>query len=58
MIKLEHAIDRCFDKCNLDGPDCDIFKRMYQYKAIRDLPGDEFDAVYDDLAKRLGFMGR
>lgn len=58
MITLEHAIDRCFDKCNLDGPDCDIFKRMYQYKAIRDLPDAEFDAVYDDLAERLGFMRR
>ena len=58
MIKLEHAIDRCFDKCNLDGSDCDIIKRMYQYKAIRDLPDAEFDAVYDDLAERLGFMRR
>lgn len=56
MTTLEKAIERCFDRCNIDGSDCDIIKRMNQYKAIRDLPTDEFDAVYDELAKRLGFM--
>ena len=55
-MTLEKAIERCFDRCNIDGADCDIIKRMYQYKAIRDLSEPEFDAVYNDLAERLGFM--
>lgn len=57
-MKLSKAIDRCFDRCNLDGSDCDIIKHMYRYKAIRELPTKEFDIVYDALARRLGFMGR
>ena len=54
-MKLEKAIDRCFDRCNLEGSDCDVIKIMYQYKAIRDLPEEEFDAVYDMIVKDLGF---
>ena len=55
-MKLETAIERCFDRCNLAGSDCDIIKFMYQYKAIRELPDVEFDKVYDEIAERLGFM--
>lgn len=55
-MKLETAIERCFDRCNLAGMDCDIIKFMYQYKAIRELPDAEFDKVYDEIAERLGFM--
>ena len=54
-MKLETAIERCFDRCNLAGSDCDIIRFMYQYKAIRELPEAEFDKVYDILAERLGF---
>ena len=35
MLKLENAIQRCFDRCNLDlerDEDC-IYKYMYQYKS-------------------------
>ena len=47
MLKLENAIQRCFDRCNLDlerDEDC-IYKYMYQYKAIADLPDAEFEKV-------------
>lgn len=56
-MKLETAIERCFDRCNLDPEDegVDIYKYMYQYKAIRDLPEDQFEAVYNEISKRLGF---
>lgn len=54
-MKLETAIDKCFDRCNLMGEDVDIQKYMYQYKAIRELPDDQFDQVYDEIARRLGF---
>lgn len=54
-MKLEQAIQRCFDRCNLEGENVDIYKYMYQYKAIRELDDDDFEAVYDELAKRLGF---
>ena len=54
-MKLEKAIERCFDKCNLIGSDCDVVAVMYQYKAIRELPQEQFDAIYDELVERLGF---
>lgn len=56
-MKLDKAIERCIDRCNLDpeGEGMDIYKYMYQYKAIRDLPDDEFEAVYDTISKALGF---
>lgn len=57
MMKLETAIRRCIDRCNLDpeGEGMDIYKYMYQYKAIRELPDEEFDKVYDQIAEALGF---
>lgn len=54
-MTLEKAIDRCIDRCNLAGEDVDIQKYMYQYKAIRDLPDEDFDKVYDQIAEALGF---
>lgn len=56
-MKLETAIERCFDRCNLDpdGESMDIYKHMYKYKSIRELPEDQFEAVYDELSRRLGF---
>lgn len=56
-MKLETAIEKCFDHCNLDpaGDGLDIYKYMYQYKAIRELPEEEFEKLYDDLSERLGF---
>lgn len=55
-MKLENAIERCIDRCNLAGENVDIYKFMYQYKAIRELPDDEFDKVYDSISKCLGFQ--
>ena len=56
-MKLQQAIEKCFDRCNLDSNDesMDIYKHMYRYKAIRELPDDEFEKVYDELSDRLGF---
>lgn len=51
----EQAIERAFDRCNLIGEEVDILKIMYQYKAIRELPEEEIDQIYDDIADRLGF---
>ena len=58
MSSLEKAIQKCFDRCNLDsdGESMDIYKHMYRYKAIRELPDEEFDKVYDELSRRLGFI--
>lgn len=55
MMTLDKAIDKCIDMCNLVGEDVDIYKYMYQYKAIRDLAEDEFEKVYDRIAEALGF---
>lgn len=48
-------IQRIFDRCNLEGENCDVIKQMYRYKAIRELPEKEFDELYDYLVERLGF---
>lgn len=55
MMSLEKAIQRAFDRCNLEGEDCEIYNILYQYKAIRELPKEEFEAVYDQIAEDLGF---
>lgn len=54
-MKLSKAIERAFDRCNLAGEECDIYSVIYQYKAIRDLPDEEIEKIYDDIADRLGF---
>lgn len=55
MITLEQAKQRVFDRCNLIGEDAEIYDVMYKYKAIRELPDAEFEAVYDEIAEQLGF---
>lgn len=54
-MKLEKAIERAFNKCNLIGDDCDIYSVLYGYKAIRELPEAEIDSIYDYIVERLGF---
>ena len=55
-LTLQQAIDRAFDRCNLIGEDCEIYEVLYSYKVIRDLPDEEIDKIYDDIAHDLGFM--
>lgn len=52
----QKTIDRIFDLCNLEGEDCEIYNVMYRFKSVRNLPEQEFEELYDDLAFRLGFM--
>lgn len=54
-MKLEKALQRAFDRCNLIGEDCDIYSVLYKYKAIRELSDEEIEKIYDDFAERLGF---
>lgn len=55
MLAKEKAIERAFDRCNLIGEEVDILQVIYQYKALRELPDEEIDQIYDDIADRLGF---
>lgn len=55
MTKLERAIQRAFDKCNLIGETVDIYEVLYSYKAIAQLPDEEIDKIYDTIAEGLGF---
>lgn len=48
-------IERIFHKCNLIGEDCDVIAVMMRYKAVRELPENEFDELYDYIVERLGF---
>lgn len=54
-MKLETAIERAFRRCNLEGVDCDVYKVLYSYKAIRELSDEEVEEIYDNLVERLGF---
>lgn len=56
-MKLETAIQRIIDRITLadDGESTEIYKYMYQYKAIRELPDEQFEAVYDEISKACGF---
>lgn len=57
MISLEKAKQRAFDSCNLEGGESvDIYKYLYRYKAIRDLPDEEIEKIYDEMAAGLGFL--
>ena len=53
--KLETAVNKAFDRANLEGEDSDIYNQMYRYKAIRDLSSVQQELVYDYLSERLGF---
>ena len=55
-MKLDKAIDRAFDRCNLIGDECDIYSVLYRYKAIRELPDEKLEEIYEDIAFRLGFI--
>ncbi len=57
-MKKEKAIERAFDTCNLIGENVDILQVIYRYKALRDLPDEEIDQIYDEIADRLGFHQR
>ncbi len=56
-MNLEQAMQRCFDTINAsgDGESTNIYRYMDRYKAIRILPEEEYEKVYDELAKQLGF---
>lgn len=54
-MKLQKAIDKAIDRINLIGEDCDVYAVLYSYKAIRQLPGEEVDRIYDHVVKVLGF---
>lgn len=57
MMSLENAIQRATDMANCSGVDesIDIYQFMNRYKAIRDLPDNQYEEVYDEIAFRLGF---
>lgn len=54
-MKLEKAIERAFNRINLEGDGADIYETLYRYKAIRELPQEDIDKIYDTLAEQLGF---
>ena len=57
-MRKDTAIERAFDACNLIGENVDILQVMYRYKALRELPEEEIDQIYDEIANRLGFHQR
>ena len=55
MYSLEVAKQRAFDRCNLEGDDCDIYRILYNYKSVARLSDKEVDEIYDEIADGLGF---
>lgn len=54
-MTLEKAKERAFDRITTMGEDADIYKVLYSYKAIRELPDAEIDKIYEWIAKGQGF---
>lgn len=57
MASIDSIIQKCVDKINMseDGENVDIYKYMMRYKAIREMPYEEQDRVYDEIANVLGY---
>ncbi len=55
-LSLKDAIQRAFDRCNLEGEETDIWNMMYKYKVIRELDEEKQEEIYNDIAFSLGFM--
>lgn len=53
-MKLQKAINRAFERCNLIGTECDVDAVLLQYKAIRELSEEEYEKVYDMIVDALG----
>lgn len=58
MMRLEQAVQRCFDRCNLaaDAESLDVWGMMMRYKAIRELPAGQQEEIYDEIT--AGLFGR
>ena len=54
MMK-EKAIEKAFNKANLQGESADVYAIIYGYKVLAALPENEIDTIYEALVKRLGF---
>ena len=54
MLTLEQAKQRAFDRLNLTKGEFFIYRELYRYKVIRELPEDKIDEVYEEIAERLG----
>lgn len=53
MLKLEQAVQRCFDRCNLIGESVDIWHEMQKFKAIAMQPDDVQEEIYTDISTGL-----
>lgn len=51
----EKAIERAFNKANLQGESADVYAIIYGYKVLAALPETEIDTIYEAIVKRLGF---
>lgn len=54
-MSLEKAKERAFDRVTMLGADADIYRILYSYKAIRELPDPEVEAIYEWICKGQGF---
>lgn len=55
---LEKAKERAFDRVTMLGESADIYRILYSYKAIRELPDSEVDAIYVWICKGQGFTNK
>ena len=51
--KLEKVVEKAFDKANLMGEDADLYKVLYSYKTISNLPESDIEIIYEYLSNRL-----
>ena len=54
-MSLEKAKEKAFDRVTMLGESADIYRILYSYKAIRELPDPEVDKIYEWICKGQGF---
>lgn len=47
------AIEKLKNRCNLIGWDCDIYREMNRYKALREASPEVRDEAYDIVAEHI-----
>ena len=53
--KVDTAVEKAFNRMvqSENGDGLDVYEVIYRYKALRDLPQDDVEIIYDYLTERM-----
>ena len=56
-LTVEQAIERAFNNCNLsENESINIYEEIRKFNVLKELPKEEIEIIYNQIAERLGFM--